>query len=510
MTQLPPPRANEPVAWLPDTVIEDRFLIVRELGHGGMGAVYFVFDRDICRELAIKRIHPGGVGVEEHEERFRREYRALASIRDPGVPQVHHSGRTADGVAWFTMEAIRGESLRAILERDMLGPARALDLAIKLAKILAVAHEAGVIHRDVKPANIMVEPGDRVCLLDFGVCTALPRFLRAAESRRRTGQAERWRSSEDNFAGTIGYSDPLTHDGSAATVRSDIYSVGVILYEMLTGRRHCDPDSLVCRSIDSAEFPVALAPLADDLRRAVAHNHFERHRTMAELVQRLEIARGLLARAQAEVEVPTPRPPISPLLLGLVLGIGATALALAFRRPHDPHAAPPVTVASPTHATAVASPTPVTAFSPTPVTAFSPTPVTTVCPSPPAAIAVAPPAPAPAAIAVPGPLESPSADATASRVKSSQAHPSHRFPALTRLLDAHTPAIRRCMARYGSPLDRELTVSLSLDAAGHIDACNVTPGAILLDSCVARELADLSFAPGTPSPRTHTFRIPAP
>ena len=194
------------------------------------------------------------------------------------------------------MEAIRGEPLRAILDRDTLGPARALDLAIKLGKILAAAHEAGVIHRDVKPANIMVEPGDRVRLLDFGVCTPLPRFLRAAEPRRRTAHVDRWQSGEDNFAGTIGYSDPVTYDGTAATVRSDIYSLAVILYEMSTGRRRCDPDSLAYRNIDSAEFPVALAALADDLRRAVSHHLFERHRTMAEFVQRLEIARGLLAR----------------------------------------------------------------------------------------------------------------------------------------------------------------------------------------------------------------------
>ena len=333
MAQSPSsPRLDPPPTGLSaQTLIDDRFEVIRELGHGGMGAVYLVFDREVCRELALKRIHPQGVGNEDVEQRFRREYRALASIHDPGVPQVYHSGRTVDGAAWFTMEAIRGESLRTILERDRLGPGRALDLAIQLGKILAAAHAAGVIHRDVKPANIMLEPGDRVRLLDFGVCTPLPRFLRAAEPRRRTAHIDRWESGEDNFAGTIGDSDPNTHDGTPATVRSDIYSLAVLVYEMLTGRRHCDPDSMVYRHIDSAEFPLALAALAEDLRRAVAHNPFERHHTMAEFVQRLEIARGLLARAEAEAGRDLQRSRLPALLLGLALGIGCAAIIVTAR-----------------------------------------------------------------------------------------------------------------------------------------------------------------------------------
>jgi len=305
--------------WAPEQVIDDRFQIVRELGRGAMGAAHVVFDRELCREVALKRMLPAGIGVMECEERFRREFRALAAIAHPGVPQVHHSGRAPDGSPWFTMEIVRGESLRVILDRDRLAPARALKLAIELGRVLAAAHEAGVIHRDVKPGNVMIEPGDRVRLLDFGVCTPMPRFLARAEPRRRTAVLDRWQTQDADFAGTFGYSDPATFDGSPATARSDIFSVAAILYEMVSGRRLFDPDGSLYRTIDSAEFPTSLASLASVLRRAAAHHPFERPRTMPEFIQSLEIAHGHLLRAESEARAPHLRVLLT--LLGVTLGV---------------------------------------------------------------------------------------------------------------------------------------------------------------------------------------------
>ncbi|MBA3549244.1 MAG: serine/threonine protein kinase, partial [Nannocystis sp.] len=352
----PAPPAAPP--WVPDFIIDDRFQIVAELGHGAMGAVYVVFDRELCREVALKRIHPASAGAPELEARFRREARAVAAIGHPGVPQVYHTGRTADGASWFTMEIARGEALRKVLDRERFSPQRALDLAIELGRILTAAHAAGVIHRDVKPSNIMLAPGDRVRLLDFGVCSPLPRFLAAAESRRRTADVDRWETGEAHFAGTVGYSDPATHDGTPATVRSDLFSLAVILYEMLTGRRLFDPDSYCFRTIDSAELPLELAALAIDLRKAASPNPFERQRSMAEFVQRLEIARGHLQRAQAELSRAAPDLARTGalerstwLLLALAVGVGGLVLgrsladavqpATTLRAPSDPEPAEP-------------------------------------------------------------------------------------------------------------------------------------------------------------------------
>jgi serine/threonine protein kinase len=322
----------DPSPWTPDGVIADRFQIVRELGRGGMGAVYLVFDRELCREVALKRSDLDRVGDLDHEARFCREFRAAAAVADPGVPQVYHSGRTAEGVLWFTMEVVRGESLRALLDRGALDPLRALDVAIGLGRILAHAHERGVIHRDVKPPNVMLEPGERVRLLDFGVCTPLPRFLRHAEARRRTRAAERWHSGDAAFVGTYGYSDPATHDGSPPMVRSDIFSVAAIAYEMLTGRRLFDPDSCVFRTIDPAELPLAAAALGDDLRAAASRDPFDRPRSMADFVQRLEIVRNTAGRPATPPAPPRRARWLAAAAVGL--GVGAATLVLdALLRP---------------------------------------------------------------------------------------------------------------------------------------------------------------------------------
>ena len=542
---LSPPSPESTVAsWRSESLIDDRFQVVRELGHGGMGAVYLVFDRELCRELALKRIHPSGVGNEDHEERFRREYRALAAVHHPGVPQVYHSGRIANGAAWFTMESIRGESLRSILEHDRLGPARALDLLIQLGEILEAAHEAGVIHRDVKPANIMVEPGDRVRLLDFGVCTPLPRFLRAAEARRRTAHVDRWDSGESNFAGTIGYSDPATYDGTAATVRSDIYSLGAIAYEALTGRRLCDPDSLAYRTIDSAELPVELAGLAADLRRATAHSPFERQRTMAELVQCLEIARGVLARAQL-ARVPADKRPISaPLLLGLALGIGAliavrglapapypsTPAASQTTAPTctlapDPNAAPapsqtaglssapapqpagapftpgPTQPAGLPSAPDPSQPVPGTSEGPVPApaSAAAGSLAPTTPPRPVTAGSLAPPTPPSSAAATPVPTGDPAGDG-----------PSSARTRARRLLNGRIAAIDDCIRKEGRPL-RRLALALDLDPAGKVRAVRLASGEHSgLSRCVEAALSDMSFPPGARTPLTHAYEFTGP
>ena len=113
--------AREPSGWAPESLFDGRFQVVRELGRGGMGAVFIVFDRETCRELALKRIYPDGVGKPHLEERFRREFRALAAIQSPGVPKLFHTGRSPDGVPWFLDRRHHGHG-------DGPDPARCLGL----------------------------------------------------------------------------------------------------------------------------------------------------------------------------------------------------------------------------------------------------------------------------------------------------------------------------------------------------------------------------------------------
>jgi eukaryotic-like serine/threonine-protein kinase len=485
----PPKLAAISPPWTLDTVVADRFVIIRELGRGGMGAVYIAFDRVLCRDVALKRLHPEARGNLDLEARFEREYRALASISDPGVPQVHHSGRS-DGAPWFSMEVVHGESLRASLDRGAFEPMRALALAIQLAKILAVAHARGVIHRDVKPNNIMIEPGDRVRLLDFGVCTPLPRFLRAFEARRQTAHIDRWHSAELQFAGTLGYSDPATHDGSPCTVRSDIYSVAVILYEMLTGRRFFDPDTYVFRRIDDAELPVALAPLGDLLRRATDREPVERPRTMNDVVQQLEILRNTALRPAANTR-PNPRrqAPALGLTLALVLTVGLLA-GIALGRLGAPSSGPreqPAAAATPDRA--AIEPPPATA----PATPDSTPQATPPDPAPPPPPTLTPAIPAPATTrpATPAPRATPTTLRAQAR----------------RQLDRHTAAIRGCADDHGPPL-AHLDVTLHLASDGRVrEVSPATQQPDQLVRCLGDVLTDRVLPPRTPSPLTHRFRL---
>lgn len=492
-----------PDIWAPEQLLDDRFQIVRELGRGGMGAVYVAFDRELCREVALKRMiaRRGDVA---HEERFRREYRALASIRHPGVPCVHHSGRAPDGSPWFSMEIVQGESLRALLARARLAPLQALDLAIELGTILAAAHEVGVVHRDVKPNNIMIEAGGRVRLLDFGVCTPLAQFLMHAEPRRRTADVDRWHTQDGMFAGTFGYSDPATFDGTPATLRSDIFSLAAILYEMLTGRRLFDPDAMCYHSIDSAEFPGSLASLAGDLRLATARNPFERPRSMAQFVQRLEIGRGNMLRIQAEHLAARQRAVVA--LLGAVfLALFVlVAVLLATRQPRDLSAPSSNATGGPSHRD---SHEPSAATGPAQERAEAPP----ILGEPPPALA-----PAASAQGAPGPALPSPADGlpvpAASVLPASPAAGSMSIAAgangrLRRRLAARTPRVEACAQQFGAP-SRSLAVRLRRDAAGRLTDVTLDDGPwLMLRRCMLTALSDVPLPPGGSESVHFTFHL---
>lgn len=476
-------------------MIDGRFLIVRELGRGGMGVVYVVFDRETCRELALKRIYPDGVGKPHLEERFRREFRALGAIQDPGVPKLFHTGRTADGVPWFTMDVVGGEPLRAVLDRGRPTPLRALELAIALGRILAAAHAAGVIHRDVKPGNIMLEPGGQVRLLDFGILSPLPRFLRHAEARRRTVDVDRWSTGEARFAGTIGYSDPATYDGSPATVRSDIFSLAAILYEMLTGRRLFDGDAHCFRAIDSAEFPPSLAPLAADLREAAALNPFERPRSMALFVQRLEIARGNLMRGEASARTTARGLTLLLCLVSVVFGIAA---ALVVQRLGSRDPATPSALASP----------PVAPVEPAPRGPLdAPDIAGRADPDPPAAPRVAPPDASSRQLSA-APDAGPAGPA-AGRARIGGRRRASEALARSRVTK-WTSRVQACVDIDGAPT-AELAVLLAFDSAGHVRSVSpVDETSPILIRCIGDALKDLSLPPGSPPLLRYTFRLRRP
>ncbi|HWP36651.1 MAG TPA: serine/threonine-protein kinase [Gemmatimonadales bacterium] len=192
-----------------------------EIAHGGMGVVFLAHDTALDRPVAVKVIRPE-IATATAVERFVREARLLAGINHPNVVPVHRAGEV-DGIAYYVMEHIAGETLAERLSHGPLPPVEALKLGRDLLDALEAVHHHGVVHRDVKPSNIFLHAG-RALLADFGVA--------------RSGAVDGRPSTEaTSFIGTPGYMSPEQVSGAPATEQSDLYAAAVVLYEAFTGRR---------------------------------------------------------------------------------------------------------------------------------------------------------------------------------------------------------------------------------------------------------------------------------
>jgi serine/threonine protein kinase len=318
-----------------------RYVLCGELGAGGMGRVHTAFDTVNRRHVALKTIHPRCAGMTNLEQRFRREGWALAAIVHPGAPILFESG--AEPEPFFTMEIVEGTSLAAVLGQGKLDPVRALTLAIDLAGVLHAAHEVGVIHRDVKPDNIVLGQGDRVRLLDFGCCLLMPRFYQRHLLFPATPTGARYATGEHEGVGTPGYSAPeIVECRGTAGPRSDIYSVCVVLYEMLTGRQYENAKVGRARPIERGEFPAILGPIADVLRRGTAREPSERPWSMADLSRSLEIVRAAAIEARRRRQLAV----VAILAVLSTVAVVGVALGLVARGSATPPAPAPVLAAS--------------------------------------------------------------------------------------------------------------------------------------------------------------------
>jgi hypothetical protein len=199
------------------------YQIVSELGRGGMGVVYKGYEPALSRHVAIKLMSEALAHQPEVVERFLREARAMGQLSDPHIVQIYFIGEHA-GQPFFAMEFVEGETLAERLRREgRMEPAEAAGLLLQAAQGLSVAHELGVIHRDIKPANLMLTPRGLLKVTDFGIALAQ---RDAAAKLTGTGQ----------FVGTPGYLSPEVCLGHAIDVRSDVFALGIVFFEMLAGR----------------------------------------------------------------------------------------------------------------------------------------------------------------------------------------------------------------------------------------------------------------------------------
>ncbi|MFW5739423.1 MAG: serine/threonine-protein kinase [Myxococcota bacterium] len=199
------------------------YVIESELGRGGMGIVYKAFHATLERYVAIKVLHAHRALQQKDRSRFLREARAASRVRHPGVAAVLDFGTLTDGRGFMVMELVDGDTLRLLLDRGPLEPIRAARIMQQIASAIEAAHEHGVIHRDLKPENVFVLPHDRIKIVDFGAAKLLASSIPGD-------------TADGRVLGTPRYMAPEHAMGAGTDRRTDVYALGCVLFEMLTGK----------------------------------------------------------------------------------------------------------------------------------------------------------------------------------------------------------------------------------------------------------------------------------
>src|SRR5436190_9788954 len=270
-----------------NTVVDGRYRITHRIGSGGMADVYCARDSHLGRDVAIKVLHHRFARDREFVERFRREASAAASLNHPNVVNVFDRGEH-DGTYYIAMENLPGRTLKEVIQQDApMGQRRTIDLAIQILQAAGFAHRRGVVHRDFKPHNVIVGPDDRLKVTDFGIARA------GASEMTETG----------SIMGTAQYISPEQAQGHRVEAASDIYSIGIILYEMLTGRVPFEGESAVAIALKHvSELPRPIRSIRLDVHpdleavvmRALAKDPAQRYRNAEEFIAALQGARAAI------------------------------------------------------------------------------------------------------------------------------------------------------------------------------------------------------------------------
>jgi eukaryotic-like serine/threonine-protein kinase len=317
------------------------FELIELLGSGGMGEVWRARDTLLGREVALKLIQPQMRAEPQARARFLRECRAAGALSHPGIATLYEAGEADDGRLFFASELVRGETLAALLERGRLTTERAVELGLALAGALAEAHEHGIVHRDIKPQNLMVTPDGRLKVLDFGLARVLGASPDAPANAAADADVDATRSfvvtRVGTLVGTPAYMSPEQATGAPVDARSDVFSAGCVLYEMVCGRTAFSGDSVhgILRRVLAEEPPAVetvdsgLPPaLGAVVRRAMAKEPAERYgsaREMADALRALRtpsgVSAGIARPARPTAFRPVPTAAVLVALVGAAIGI---------------------------------------------------------------------------------------------------------------------------------------------------------------------------------------------
>jgi TolB-like protein len=316
--------------------------ILAPLGQGGMGEVYRALDARLGREVAVKILPAETASDADSVNRFEKEARAVASLSHPSIVPLFDVGEQ-DGVRYVVSELVDGDTLRARLARGALPPGEAAGIAAQVAEGLSAAHEKGLIHRDIKPENIILTRGGAARILDFGLVRRIipPRFSAADEEAETQGPVS---TAAGTIAGTVGYMSPEQVRGEPLDGRSDIFSLGAVLYEMLQGQRafaaKSGIETLSAILKDEPNLSAGAGPDLPDgmvriLRRSLAKSRDDRYHSAADLAHDLRAAVSerspLSAAPTSRTSTPGRRKPRPLILLGVVAALGIAALLIVPR-----------------------------------------------------------------------------------------------------------------------------------------------------------------------------------
>ncbi len=326
---LPANPATHPEAIIGHSI--GNYEILSLLGVGGMGEVYLARDARLNRPIGLKFLPAQFTGDAEQVQRFEREARAASALNHPNIITIYEIGQVGDK-HFIATEFVEGETLRQKINRGKIELREALNIAAQLASALEAAHSAGIIHRDIKPENVMVRPDGLVKLLDFGL--AKPIGLQAANLGLRIEQKANRQSITNDpqsenpqlltdpilMMGTLAYLSPEQARGEQADHRTDIFSLGVVLYEMIEGVRPFSGDtssSTLSSLLSNAPFPAGAeisglpGKLTEILQRALAKDRNLRYQRTEEMVAELrrfarkfEPASGIVTDATLPIEAP--------------------------------------------------------------------------------------------------------------------------------------------------------------------------------------------------------------
>jgi serine/threonine protein kinase len=317
VVQAPPPRPTGVIAagaWI------HQYELIRELGRGATGTVWAARDTKLGRRVAIKVLRDA---TQDIADRFLTEARATAQCNHDNIVIIHEVD-ALDGAPYMVFEFLDGETLREVMggfsSGQRLAPSRVVELALPIARALVRAHELGIVHRDLKPENVFVTSAGHVKVLDFGIAKAFadhPRRFTQYGVRQPSEPFSLQHTTEGELVGTLPYMSPEQMKGAEIDHRSDLYALGVIMFEMLTGYHPVQPltaEAIIAAAHSGAPHPSVLAiardapeALAALVDRCLRKQRFERAATATEVVRALEVLLpGRHGRQLAEGESPYP------------------------------------------------------------------------------------------------------------------------------------------------------------------------------------------------------------